>query len=52
MKVSKLEYEVDVVGQSSSELHGLRTGMVPGIIVLQEKNCHLLWFSEKFQPWA
>jgi hypothetical protein len=33
-----------VVGQTSQTLqHGLQTGRGPGIIVLQEKSCLLLW---------
>jgi len=37
---------VGVVRQSTQDgnvLHGIQTGMGPGIVVLQEKGCLLLW---------
>jgi len=45
-KAPNLDYTVDAVGQSSqilSVLHGLQTCMEPGITVLREKGCLLLW---------
>ena len=29
--------------KNGSVLHGLQTNMGPGVIILQEKDCHLLW---------